>query len=379
VGSIELEENDESERKRIQTLREYEQSIPDFQHSFEDSLDLIASHFDTAYTGIQFIDDEKLWIKASRGGLDDIKYMDIADSICIHTIEQGKSLFIGDLTEDPRSKDKFYATGPPYMRSYMGAPLVSPGGYAMGTVVVMDTSPRIFDDEDSNILQKTSQQFIRQFEQYRKIATLEDKNQENKEFLREIHHRLKNNLSLISGLIDLEKMRISEDQFVYVLDTIQKRIQSVATLHQLLYENESMKEVLLTTYLREVVNEVRESFTTTDQQITTTVEGNGIRLPEKQAIYVGLLINELLINSIKHGFKGRTEGKITIQVKQYNDKCHIQVRDNGHGLPDDFDLENETSLGSTLINTFIRQLQGQIDYYNADGACFDIQYGIDQS
>lgn len=356
-------------------VREYEEALPDMQSTFGNTVKLIAEQCDTFFAGIHFLDEDKQWIKASRGM--NIPYMDKDQSICKYTIEQGTSLLIPNLTRDSRSKDNFYVKSDPYLKSYMGVPLTSPGGYAVGTVCVMDTEKRTFNESQKNMLQTVSDELIRQFELYRENAELQVKSERNEVLLKEIHHRLRNNLSLISGLVDLEKKRAGDPEFEQILDNIQKRIHTVAALHKRLYENESRTQVNLKSYLQELAENLLDSLVDQDLQVSYRVNGDPVGLSEKRALYIGLLVNELLTNVFKHAFKGKDEGEVTVQIEQKGGKCQLRILDNGVGLPDDFSLEGNSSLGSKLIMTFTKQLEGSIDYITAPirhGTCFQIKF-----
>ncbi len=366
---------DPEELRRIRKMREYEKALPNMQSIFRGTINMIARNCDTFFAGIHFLDEDKQWIKVCRGM--DLPYMDKEHSVCKYTIEGGEPLLISDMRQDARSKDNFYVKSDPYLKSYMGVPLKTPDGYSVGTVCVMDKKRRRFTDSQISMLQTASDELIRQFELYKENAELKEKSERNAVLLKEIHHRLRNNLSLISGLVDLEKMRTSDPEFEQILDNIQKRINTVAMLHKRLYENDSLEQVMLKSYLQELAEDLRDSFVDPDRDIACRVEGDAVGFSEKRTLYVGLLVNELLTNVFKHAFRGKKQGEVVIQIEQNKDECELRIIDDGVGLPEDFSLKGNSSLGSKLIITFTNQLEGSIDYFTGPvrrGTCFRIKF-----
>lgn len=363
-----------SDTARIEKAEEYFHAVPEATQRFKPTIRLLATCFDTYYAGIHLIDGQKQWIRASTWlGL---SFMYLEDSICSHTLQNNRPLFIEDLGSDARTKDLFYVSNPPKLRSYLATPLYSPEEYPVGTVCVMDKEPREFRNEEIETLQHIADEVVDKFELHRENKQLDTENRRLETQLREIHHRLKNNLNLISGLLELERMQTSEHSFSEMLEGVKKRIKSIATLHQHLYESELLQNLDLKPYLEDLIDNILAGMSRENTTIDYTITGDQPRLPQHKIVYVGLLLNELLTNSLKHAFKGREKGSVQLDIKRQREKCILHYSDDGKGLPDHFELNDEDSLGCKLIQKFIDQLHGDIEFYNDDGTHFRISFPI---
>lgn len=185
--------------------------------------------------------------------------------------------------------------------------------------------------------------------------------------LAEIHHRVKNNLAVISGLLQMQMWNMEDDNAKIALQHSQLRIQSIALIHEKLYQNETFADIHISDFVKELVNTVSESFKAPQQNIKLTYNLDDITMNINQAVPLSLLLNECIVNVYKHAFKGIDEGETVINLDRYGEKIKIEVIDNGHGLPDSFNYEKQQSLGVTLIRTLVSQLKGTARYESAGG------------
>ena len=184
--------------------------------------------------------------------------------------------------------------------------------------------------------------------------------QEKEVLLKEVHHRVKNNMQVISSLISLQADKISDPESLERLRESQNRIKSMALVHESLYQSENLASIDPAGYLKNLTSEVISSYsldTAITVEFTITVHAMDL----DTALPCGLIVNELISNSLKHGFKGRTEGRITITLDEADDEYILSVRDDGCGLPADFDISSLDSLGIKLINVLTRQMRGTIE------------------
>lgn len=184
--------------------------------------------------------------------------------------------------------------------------------------------------------------------------------QEKEVLLKEVHHRVKNNMQVISSLISLQSDKISDPESLERLRESQNRIKSMALVHESLYQSENLASIDPAGYLKNLASEVISSYsldTTIDVEFNIMVHVMDI----DTALPCGLIVNELVSNSLKHGFKGRNQGKITIKLTETDEEYTLSVRDNGCGLPADFDIAGLDSLGIKLINVLTRQMRGTIE------------------
>lgn len=178
--------------------------------------------------------------------------------------------------------------------------------------------------------------------------------------LKEVHHRVKNNMQVISSLISLQSDKITDQESLERLRESQNRIKSMALVHESLYQSENLASIDPSGYLRNLTSEVIASYSletaiTVDFSITVHAMDLDTALP------CGLIVNELVSNSLKHGFKGRAKGTITIGLDETDDEYILSARDDGCGLPADFDVTSLDSLGIKLINVLTRQMRGTIE------------------
>jgi PAS domain S-box-containing protein len=184
--------------------------------------------------------------------------------------------------------------------------------------------------------------------------------QEKEVLLKEVHHRVKNNMQVISSLLSLQSGSITDPVSLERLRESQNRIKSMALVHESLYQSENLAYIDPAGYLKNLVSEVISSYSL-ETAITVEFSISVHAMDLNTALPCGLIVNELISNSLKHGFKGRKEGKITIGLDETDDEYVLSARDDGCGLPADFDITSLDSLGIKLINVLTRQMRGTIE------------------
>ncbi|HEX6981923.1 MAG TPA: PAS domain S-box protein [Balneolaceae bacterium] len=198
--------------------------------------------------------------------------------------------------------------------------------------------------------------------------------EEKQVLLEEIHHRVKNNLAIISGLLQLQTFDSQDEKILSVLNDSQLRIQSMATVHELLYQSENFAEISFKTYVNKLINSMKNTLPFDHKKIDVKIETAEILMDINQAIPCAMLINELITNAFKHAFKGRKSGSIRITLKEIGERLIIKVKDNGVGLPDDFSIDKKKSIGMNLIQTLTQQLKGELNVKSEGGGCFTVNF-----
>ncbi len=197
-----------------------------------------------------------------------------------------------------------------------------------------------------------------QKEAEQKIAnSLKEKNV----LLAEIHHRVKNNLAVISGLLQMQIWNVDDDRNIEALRDSQMRVQSIALVHEKLYQSESFTNINFESYIKDLAEAIQKTYDHNERPISFDVQIDDIKITLNQAIPLSLLLNELIVNAYKHAFKDLNEGKIFISLKKKDDDLVLTFGDNGVGLPEDVELKKSQSLGSTLIKTLVQQLNGSFE------------------
>jgi PAS domain S-box-containing protein len=197
--------------------------------------------------------------------------------------------------------------------------------------------------------------------------------------LREIHHRVKNNLQVISGLLELQASSIGNPELTGMLNQSQSRIQAMALVHEKLYASKDFARIDCAGYVGALSQDLFQSHKINAGKIDLIIQTDGVVYVDiNKAIPCGLILNELISNAIKHAFPGDRKGKLQIIIGETkNTEIEIIVRDNGLGLPGDVDIHDSRSLGLDLVNGLVKnQLDGQIEVRRDNGTEFRIKFPL---
>ncbi len=205
----------------------------------------------------------------------------------------------------------------------------------------------------------------------RKIADLIDASLAEKEtLLREIHHRVKNNLQIISSLLNLQIRKIEDPRTIEILKDGQARVRSMALVHEHLYKGKDFSRIDLRNYIHSLEMQIAQSYGNPGENVTFSPPAAGIFVDINTAIPLGLIINELITNSLKYAFKGRKTGTLSITATEDLQSLTLIVEDNGTGIPESITLENQTSLGLRLVKTLTGQIHGTVAIDRSVGTKF---------
>ncbi|MEZ2250531.1 PAS domain S-box protein [Microcoleus sp.] len=205
------------------------------------------------------------------------------------------------------------------------------------------------------------------------LASLKDK----EVLLKEIHHRVKNNLQIISSLLKLQSGYIKDREALTMFIDSYNRVRSMALIHEKLYQSQTLAKIDAADYIRNLTANLFQSYTVTDTQIQLHVEIDRIELDIDTAIPCGLIVNELVSNCLKYAFLGKINGHIHIKfVYHHSPEFLLMVRDDGVGLPSDFNIEESDSLGLQLVSNLSEQLGGELQIFSEAGTCFQITFDL---
>jgi PAS domain S-box-containing protein len=200
--------------------------------------------------------------------------------------------------------------------------------------------------------------------------------------LKEVHHRVKNNLQMISSLFNLQAEFITDPAVLEIFRESQARVRAIATVHQRLYQSSDLSMVDASGYLRALVVDLRRTFTGHDLALDVSVDVEPVGIGIDLAIPFGLAVNELVTNSIKHAFPGRRRGAIRILGKKTDDGVlSISVADDGIGVPEGIDLRSAQTLGLQLVYMLTKQMKGDVVLHREGGTRFELRVRLraDQS
>ncbi len=198
---------------------------------------------------------------------------------------------------------------------------------------------------------------------------------EKEVLLREIHHRVKNNMQIVISLLNLQARQIKDKQILEIFQESQNRIRAMALIHETLFQSPDLSRVDSGIYINKLANALFQVFGTGHQQIELIVAAEGIFLAIDDAVPIGLVINELLTNALKYAFPDDRRGKIKIIMHITGDKIELSVVDNGQGLPEAIDFEDTKTLGLILVKGLVEdQLEGELNVIRDNGTCFIIRF-----
>jgi two-component sensor histidine kinase/PAS domain-containing protein len=207
-------------------------------------------------------------------------------------------------------------------------------------------------------------------------ALLQASLREKEALLKEVHHRVKNNLQVITSLLRLEGRRSAQPLTRAVLEDMQGRIRTMAVLHESLYQSGTYASVDLGVYLGQLVHQVFRAHGLENMRVALILDLASVVVGMDQATPCGLILNELVSNSLKHGFPSWHAGEVRIRLQPVTGAgamC-LQVRDDGVGLPPDFQSRYKSSLGLQLVADLARQIDGELDIGLGPGACFSVVF-----
>jgi two-component system, sensor histidine kinase PdtaS len=195
---------------------------------------------------------------------------------------------------------------------------------------------------------------------------------EKEVLLKEIHHRVKNNMQIISSLISLQTDYADNEDTIKMFEDSKNRIRSMALIHEKLYQSDDISLIDFSDYIESLASRLLEFYGYAERRVGLKVEADNISLSIDSAIPCGLIINELVSNSIKHAFPGERVGMIKIGMHKQSDEYVLTVEDNGIGFPEDIDFRKTDSLGLQIVQTLTLQLGGQIELQRNGGTKFQI-------
>ena len=203
--------------------------------------------------------------------------------------------------------------------------------------------------------------------------------QEKEVLLKAINHRVKNNLQIISSLLSLQSRDIHDEQTLRSFRVSQDRIKAMALIHEKLYQSDDLARIDIGEYINSLADDLRSSYGLGSQDVNLTIDVDNILLGVDTAIPCGVIVNELVSNSLKHAFPEDRAGEIEISFREADDQYTMIFRDDGVGLPGHLDVRRPSSLGLTIVNALVGQLSGAIDLGRNIGTEISITFPAKQS
>lgn len=213
-------------------------------------------------------------------------------------------------------------------------------------------------------LRETNQQLIEIGEDLvSKQEELEEALKEKIVLLKEVHHRVKNNMQVMASIINLQASRIEDENLLKLFNDLRSRIHSMATVHEELYRSENFAQIAFPAYVQKLTDYLFKLFAVRPGLVTYEVEVQEVSIEIEKAVPCALVINEVISNALKYAFPDDRKGNIAIKLKYSDASCiyTMSIKDDGIGIPEDFEIEKSDSLGMTLITALVKQIGGNLD------------------
>ena len=198
---------------------------------------------------------------------------------------------------------------------------------------------------------------------------------EKETLLKEVHHRVKNNLEIISSLLSMQYRRIDDNNMRTILQQSRSRIHTMSLVHEFLYKSDKLNEIDLNGYVKQLVSDIISLHSEDESGVELNIDIPVVRFSTDASIRLGMVLHELCVNSIKYAFKNRDNNILNISLKLKDEIIHVCVADNGKGVEDVQSMQAGNSLGVQLITTIIEeQLDGEVEFSSVDGLICDIYF-----
>jgi two-component sensor histidine kinase len=371
-------EGDGSQRLLMDTLEGIDHT-EEFKSVLVDSMESTRLVMNTEASSLMLMDEEtgELYVSMPTGPAK----MTVAGK----SIPQSKGIagWVADnkrpyMTNDVSNSEHFYGELAEGFktRNIICVPLINRENRVIGVMQALNRrNGEDFTSKDIPVFQSLASHFTLAIERSRMIDTLHDRLNQKDAIIAEIHHRIKNNLQIISALIEDELPEVKDKHAETILQGISLRIQSMSRLHDMLSEKNLTNAVDLKDYLGKLSEKIRDTMSSFLYDVDIELDSEEIVVKQEQALLCGLILNELLINIYKHAFRSDDDdSKIQISLFRSDHTVTLRVSDNGVGLPDDFKLRKKDSIGMWIVDTLLKKLKADMNVGAEKGTRFEITF-----
>ncbi len=247
-------------------------------------------------------------------------------------------------------------------RAYMLAGII----ILSSIIILMFLNNRIFKKREEQLSIKNKQISSQNI-------LIEQSLKEKEALIKEIHHRVKNNLQIISSMLSLQIGKVEDQNTETILKDAQQRINAISLTHQMLYQKDNISTISLGDYVENLVSQIEATIFSNSIELSTSIASRNRKINIDTAVPLGLMINEILTNAYKHAFSENVKGHVSVLLIDVESGCILKISDNGKGLPDDFEKLNQKSMGMELIHILADQLDATLKIEKTNGTTFIIE------
>jgi two-component sensor histidine kinase len=379
----------EDDSERLQELYDHNILDTESEEPYDALTRGVARYFDVPTVLLSLVAEDRQWFKSTYGFEQD--QTDRSCAFCNYTIVE-ESLVVSENAElDERFSNNPLVTGSPEIRFYAGYPLYGESDLPLGTLCLIDYETRNFTSDDVDALEDFAQQAETLLKLHTRSNKLEQKNKqlnrtrdklqntldEKESLLKEMNHRIKNNLQTISSFLRLQSREVDQEEAESVLAESEQRVRSVMLIHKRLQRTNEQTTVDFKQYVNDLVSALLETHKSPNLELHYGSEIDVETLDVNYIVPLGLLITELVMNSIQHGFDDQTVGELEIQFHRDQSDYQLVISDNGSGLPDDFNIDEDGSFGMNLASGLaIDQLNGTFEIDHDNGTTVRMEFPV---
>jgi two-component sensor histidine kinase len=362
-----------NEAERLAAVRRYDILDTPPDGAFDRITRIAARLFKVPISIVSIVDSDRIWFKSHHGL--DAEQIPRSPGLCASAILDSKPWVLTDAKLDPRSLTNPLVAGEFGLRFYAGVPLRTHDEHNLGTLCVIDHSPRPITESDIDQLSDLAAVVMDELE----LRLAAKRELDKKEALfKEVHHRVKNNFQIVASLLSIQSRTVPAELRGYFEESLH-RIHSMGLLHERFYQGGHVDTIDLTPYLKELLLRIIDACGLAER-IEGRVEGPAIEIGLDEGTPLALLVGEVVSNACKHAFSDERRGKITIAISEVDGRVQLQIADDGVG-PGPDDQPRSTRMGQRLITNFVQQLNGTWRFGRGErgGSVFDLSIPAPQA
>jgi two-component sensor histidine kinase len=357
-----------NEAERLAAVRRYDILDTPPDGAFDRITRVAARLFDVPISIVSIVDEDRIWFKSHHG----LQAEEIprGPGLCASAILDNTPWVLTDAKVDPRALANPLVAGEFGLRFYAGIPLRTHDGFNLGTLCVIDHAPRAVSKADLAQLEDLAAIVMDEME----LRLSAKRALADKEVLfKEVHHRVKNNLQIVSSLLALQSRSAPAELRVH-FDEGLRRIHAIGLLHESFYREHRVESTDVTAYLGELLDRLIDAFGLKGR-VSGRVEGTPVHVGLDIGTPLGLLAGEVISNACKHAFPGKRRGEIDVVLTEANGQVCLRIKDNGVG----YAAKQERSvkgMGQRLIANLVQQLNGSARFEADDGTLFELSFPL---